>query len=79
MKMRFWNECGDKKMCNKCKNQINENKEFEANLNERKRHPPSEFGLMLTYKKFNFQHFVLNHLIYFLFFIFLCYYSNEFS
>ena len=25
-KMRFCNECNDKKMCNECKNQINENK-----------------------------------------------------
>ena len=31
-KMRFCNECDDKKVCNKCNNQINENKEFEACL-----------------------------------------------
>ena len=36
-------------MCDKCNNQINENKEFEANLNELKRHPPIEFGHMLPY------------------------------
>ena len=30
-KMRFCNECNDKEMCNKCINQIIENKEFEAN------------------------------------------------
>ena len=48
-KMRFYNECNDKEMCNKCNNQINENKEFEANLNELKRHPPNEFGYMLPY------------------------------
>ena len=29
MEMRFCNGCNDKKMCNKCNNQINENKEFE--------------------------------------------------
>ena len=48
-KMRFCNECNDKKMCNKCKNQVNENKEFEANLNELKRHPANEFVHMLPY------------------------------
>ena len=56
-KMRFCNECNDIKMCNKCKNQINENEEFEANLNELKRHPPNDIGQMLPYYKkifFNF-------------------------
>ena len=48
-KMRFCNECNDRKMCDKCHNQINEKKEFEANLNELKRHPPNEFGHMLPY------------------------------
>ena len=38
-----------KRFCNKCNNQINENEEFEANLNELKRHPPIEFGHMLPY------------------------------
>ena len=47
--MRFCNECNVKKVCNKCNNQINENKEFEANLNELKRHPPNDFGHMLPY------------------------------
>ena len=36
-------------MCDKCNNQIKENKEFEANLNELKRHSPNEFGHMLPY------------------------------
>ena len=36
-------------MCNKCNNQINENKEFEAILNEIKRHPSNEIGHMFTY------------------------------
>ena len=31
-KLRFCNECNDRYMCDKCNNQINENKEFEANL-----------------------------------------------
>ena len=45
--MRFCNECNDKKRCNKCKNQINENRKIGADLNEFKRHPPNEFGHML--------------------------------
>ena len=48
VKMRFCNECNDRKMCDKCNNQINEIKEFEANLNELKRHRPNEFGHMPT-------------------------------
>ena len=48
-KMRFCNECNDKKMCNKFYNQINENKEFEANLNLLKRKAPNELGYMLPY------------------------------
>ena len=48
-KMRFCNECKDKKICDKCTNKINENKDFEANLNELKRHPPDKFGRMLPY------------------------------
>ena len=47
--MRFCNESNDKKLCNKCNFQINETKEFEANLNEVKRHPPNDFGHMLPY------------------------------
>ena len=50
-RMRFCNECKDKDLCNKCNNQINENKEFEANLNELKRHPPNDLGYMLPYYK----------------------------
>ena len=49
VKMRFRNECNGKKTCDKCNNQINENKEFEANLNELKRHAPNDFGHMLPY------------------------------
>ena len=48
-KMRFCNKCDDKKLCDRCNNQINENKEFEANLNELKRHPPNDFDYMLPY------------------------------
>ena len=46
---RFCNKSNVKKMCNKCNNQINENKEFSANLNELKREPPNELGHMLPY------------------------------
>ena len=45
--MRFCDECNDEKMCNKCKNQISENKVFDANLNDLKVNPPNEFGHML--------------------------------
>ena len=48
-RMKFCNECNDKRLCYKCNNQINENKEFEANLNELKRHPPNDLGYMLPY------------------------------
>ena len=43
--------CRDRKLCTTCKNQTIENKEFEATLNDLKRHPPSEFGHMLPYYK----------------------------
>ena len=36
-------------MYNKFIDQINEIKEFEANLNELRRHPLNEFGFMLPY------------------------------
>ena len=49
VKMRFCNECNGKKTCDKCNIQINENKEFEANLNELKRHPPNDSSRMLPY------------------------------
>ena len=48
-KMRFCKECKDGILCTTCNKQINEKKEFEANLNELKRHPPKEFGYMLPY------------------------------
>ena len=47
MKKRLCTECNDEKLCNKCNNQINENKEFEANLNLLKQKTPNEFGYML--------------------------------
>ena len=47
--MRFCNECKDGILCTTCNNQINENKEFEANLNLLKRKTTNEFGHMLPY------------------------------
>ena len=48
-KMRQCNVCKDGIICSTCNNQINENKEFEANLNLLKRKAPNEFGYMLPY------------------------------
>ena len=31
-KMRFGNKCNDKTLCDECDNQVNEKKEFQANL-----------------------------------------------
>ena len=42
--MRFCNDCNDKGMCGQCNNQVSENKEFAANLNELQRHLPNDFG-----------------------------------
>ena len=48
-KMRHCNACEDGILCVTCNNQINENKEFEANLNLLKRKTPNDFGYMLPY------------------------------
>ena len=50
-KMRQCNESKDGILCTTCNNQINENKELVANLNELKRHPPNKFCHMLPYYK----------------------------
>ena len=42
-------KCRGKILCATCNNQINKNKEFEANLNLIKRKGPNEFGYMLPY------------------------------
>ena len=73
VKMRQSNNCNGEILCNECNNRMNENKEFDANLNELKRHPPNEFGFMLPCYENNFKSFVLNHLLYFLVFFFLYY------
>ena len=44
--------CNEKKgdvLCITCNNQVNENKEFEANLKEIKRELPKHFGYKLPY------------------------------
>ena len=48
-KMRRFNECKGEISCTTCNNQVNENKELEANLNLIKRDTPSEYGYMLLY------------------------------
>ena len=48
-RMRFFNEYNIEKTCDKCNNNINENIESEANLNELKRHPPNEIGFLLPF------------------------------
>ena len=50
-KMRQCNACKDGILCVTCNNKINENKEFEANLNLLKRKAPNESGYMLPYCK----------------------------
>ena len=46
-KMRFCNECNDKRTCNKCNNQVNEIKEFRANFNLLRSQPANEFDYVL--------------------------------
>ena len=48
-KIRRCDNCGGKKLCVTCNNQINENKELEDNLNLLKGEAPNEFGYMLPY------------------------------
>ena len=46
-KMRFCNDCNDIRICDKCNNQINGNKEFKTNSKLLKRQAPNQFGQML--------------------------------
>ena len=48
-KMRRCNKCTGERLCDGCNNQVNENKEFEANLNLSKQEAPTQFGHMLPY------------------------------
>ena len=50
-KMTHCNACKDGILCAACNIQINENKEFEANLNFLKREKPTDRGYMLPYYK----------------------------
>ena len=52
--MRFSDDSKNGILCTTCNNQINENKEFEANLNELKRHPPNDFGHIFLIMLYNF-------------------------
>ena len=49
--VRRINECSGKILCITCNIQLNENKDFEAILNELKRHQPNEFGHKHPYYK----------------------------
>ena len=59
-KMRFCNLCNIKRMCNGCNNQVNENKEFDGNINLLKRQAPNQFGHMLLYYKIYLSFFCTN-------------------
>ena len=48
-KIRHCNACKDEILCTTCNIQINENKEFEANLNLLNRKIPNNFVHMLPY------------------------------
>ena len=50
-KMRFCNECNDKRMCNRCNNQNIENKEIAANIDLIKRQAPNELSHLLPFFK----------------------------
>ena len=51
VKMRRCDECKGERLCMTCNNQINENKEFESNINLLKRQASNQFGHMLPYDK----------------------------
>ena len=49
--MRLCNKCSKEKNCDSCNNQVNENKEYEANLKSLTRPASCEIGHMLPYFK----------------------------
>ena len=56
VKMRRCNNCSGEILCDEFNNQINENKEFEAQLNELKRHSPKKWAicfLIINYKLYD--------------------------
>ena len=62
--MRFCCECNDKRMCNRCTNQNNENKEFESNLNLLKDKPPTDLVICFLVLKNRMILVVINYLIF---------------
>ena len=46
-RIRNCNECTKDILCDGCDKLVNQNEEFSANINEKKREPPDEFGDML--------------------------------
>ena len=50
-KIRGCDKCRSKILCKTCINQVNENKEFEADLNLLNRKSSNDFGHMLPYYK----------------------------
>ena len=60
-KMRYCNECSREKCCDRCIHQINENKEFEANLYLLKSKAHNELGYMFPYFKEQDVLFVIIH------------------
>ena len=50
-KLRQCKECKDGILGTTCNNQINENKEFEANLKLLNRRPPNKLGQMIPFCK----------------------------
>ena len=51
VKTRYCNECKGEILRMTCKNQINENKKLEANINLLKRQAPNQLGHMLPFYK----------------------------
>ena len=78
MKMRFCNECNDKRICKKCNLIVHEYKEFEASFNFLKRKTPNEFDHMLRYVKEWVDSFVIVRLLYNLLSFFLFYICSPF-
>ena len=76
-KMKRCDERNDKILCMTCNNDVNENKEFEANLNLLKRKAPNLFGHMLPYIKEEAGLFVKARLLYY-FLLFISYLLAKF-
>ena len=55
VKMRRCNECNGEILCKECNNQINESKDFEANLHLLKLQPPNQFVICFL---------IINHILF---------------